>query len=258
MRIGIGLSLTRPSGGAGAWSPADLPGLAPTVQVVRSLAAGGLWQNAAKTTPCAADGDPCRVAVCPDTAGEYAAPSDGARGLLWDEGAGAWSLALDGVSNYYATPAATDGCVAWGFAWLNSTALESGFWIVVSPLNGLEFGLFASDSGYRNVSLMMGGAGASVGFDSAAVLAADAWNVLVVSYQGGGVSTPGNYRAWLNGVEQTVVASGMFGGGAVGTLGSRGGSYPAPIRIAGFVPSSAALSAAQAAAMSDYLTALTP
>ncbi len=81
---------------AGVWSPADLPGLAPTLQVARSRAAGLLWQDAAKTVPAAAPGDPVRVATCPDTGVDWAAPSDAARPVLSAETGGRWSLHPDG------------------------------------------------------------------------------------------------------------------------------------------------------------------
>lgn len=89
----------RGTGGA-AWTPADLPGLVVTLDVTRSRAAGLLWQDAAKTVPAVADGDPVRVAVCPYTAVELTAPGDSARPLLWDEFDGVhWALSFDGVDD---------------------------------------------------------------------------------------------------------------------------------------------------------------
>lgn len=98
---GLGGGLNRMGGGvqAAAWSPADLPGLAVTLLPSQSRLAGNLWQNAAKTVPATADGDPVRVAICPYTALEFTAPSDAARPLLFDEGGGKWSLSFDGVDD---------------------------------------------------------------------------------------------------------------------------------------------------------------
>jgi hypothetical protein len=242
-----------------AWTPESLPGLAPSIQVALSLSLGLLWQDAGKTVAATADGDPIRVPTCPFTGFDYVAPSDSARSLLWDEGSGKWSAFFDGTDDRFAMPAGTDWCTAWGLAWLNSSAVPpSSARIPVSPLGGLELGL-VTISGYTSVSLMMGGVGTSVGFDEPAALAADAWNVLVVAYLGGGVSAPANYRAWFNGVEKTVVASGEFNGGAVGTIGSRDGAQFLDGRIAGFVPSSnSAATAAAAADLSNYLRSLCP
>ena len=105
------------SGGAAPtpWSPGDLPGLQPSLQVALSLSQGGLWQDAGKTVPATEDGDPVRVATCPWTGEDYVAPSDSARPLLWDDGGGKWSLALDGADDQMvcasAWPAAAMSCV---------------------------------------------------------------------------------------------------------------------------------------------------
>ena len=100
LTAGLVAGLTsRAMGGASAWNPSRLTGLAATLLPALSRSSGLLWQNTAKTTPATADGDPVRVAVCPFTAVEFTAPSDAARPLLWDEGSGKWSLSFDGVDD---------------------------------------------------------------------------------------------------------------------------------------------------------------
>jgi len=86
-------------GVVGGWNPGDLTGLAATLLPAEARSAGLLWQNTAKTVPATADGDPVRVAVCPYTGVEFAAPSDAARPLLYDETGGKWSLSFDGVDD---------------------------------------------------------------------------------------------------------------------------------------------------------------
>lgn len=77
------------------WSPSQLPGIQPSLQVALSRAKGKLWQDAAKTVPAVANGDPVYVATCPFTGKDFtAANTSTARPLLHDEGSGHWSLAF--------------------------------------------------------------------------------------------------------------------------------------------------------------------
>jgi hypothetical protein len=119
---------------AAAWAPADLADLRRTVQVYRAWQDGLLWQDAGKTTPVAADGDPARVSVCPDTAGEWAAPSDSASPLLWDEGGGKASLFFDGVDDSFDGAAISFGA---GEPWTIGASLladTGGHSLLINPI----------------------------------------------------------------------------------------------------------------------------
>lgn len=104
MRVGMGARMSRRGGGAAAWTPASLSGLSFTVLPAVSRSQGKLWQDSGETVAVSSDGDPIRVPVCPYTAVRVPAASDAARPLLWDEGAGKWSCAFDGVDDAFLPP----------------------------------------------------------------------------------------------------------------------------------------------------------
>lgn len=104
------------------WSPASLPGLvaAPNVALARSL--GYLWQDAGKTVPAVADGDPVRVMTDPFAPSiDWTAPSDAARPLLKTD-SGKWYLLGDGVDDYLST---SDAAVV---AAINATHTVAAAW----------------------------------------------------------------------------------------------------------------------------------
>jgi len=78
--LGMGLGLARYN--RRPWSPALVPGLQPSYVPGVSRSKGLLWQNSAKTVPAVNAGDPIRVATCPYTGQDVAAPSDAARMTL--------------------------------------------------------------------------------------------------------------------------------------------------------------------------------
>lgn len=92
----IGLQITHVDS---VWTPAQLPNLQATL--IPSLAT--LWQDAGMTTRALSDGDPVRVAVCPFTKVAFTSPSDSARPVLHNDGAGHWYLSFDGVDDQYAS-----------------------------------------------------------------------------------------------------------------------------------------------------------
>jgi hypothetical protein len=83
---------------AGAPAPPLPSNLVFAGYVANYRAAGKLWQDAAKTIPAVADGDPVRVMVDPNTGQEAVAPSDPARPLLWQD-VNNWSLSFDGIDD---------------------------------------------------------------------------------------------------------------------------------------------------------------
>jgi len=224
---------------------------------------GKLWQNTAMTVAATADGDPVRRIDCDGT--YYDAPSDAARPLLYSEGSGKWSLSFDGVDDTMAIPAAGNNtpAIAVGYRLSSSAGSGSGLIPSIVVLNGgMEVIITNSVGGsYLDVSFLYGnGSHTSSGFTAANSYAGGVWNRLCVSYAGGGVETPSNYAASLNGAEQTISAGGPFNFGDVGYFGSRGGGGGVTYfngRTVGFVLS-AATSAADRAALDTYLTALTP
>jgi len=134
-----------------AWNPGQLSGLAATLLPAPSRDQGLLWQNTAKTVPAEVDGDPVRVAVCPYTGVEFAAPSDAARPLLYDEGSGKWSLSFDGVDDYLSAgdlsaSVATQGCV--GVRYFDPSANTSTIMILGQSRNGTGYDRFSDASSY--------------------------------------------------------------------------------------------------------------
>lgn len=95
------LLLGRKPGRRAAFSPDDLSGLFAFPMIAAARSAGKLWQDAGKTTPATAAGDPVRVVVCPFTAVEFTAPADANRAVLGNSGA-AWWLVMDGAATEYA------------------------------------------------------------------------------------------------------------------------------------------------------------
>jgi len=241
------------SGGAAPtpWSPGDLPGLHPSLQVALSLSQGGLWQDAGKTVAATADGDPVRVATCPWTGQDYVAPSDSARPLLWDEGGGKWSLALDGIDDFMTASAATVGA-----------GVAASVVVAVRPTAALGIGRLVYGVGdalnldgsgspapgslnvYRN-----GNAG-----PFAAGITADADFTLTAVFTAAGTNT------FLR-VNGTQVGSGTAGTAAVGGVSvgaSNTGTQPAAIRLYGTVLSASQLSAGDIVLTETYLSALAP
>lgn len=104
--FGCEITVTEIANGGVATATSDptgyvaLPDQAPSLQAALQRSSGLLWQDAGKTIAATEDGDPVRVATCPWTGEDYAAPSDAARPLLYDEGGGTWSLFFDGVDDY--------------------------------------------------------------------------------------------------------------------------------------------------------------
>lgn len=76
-----------------------------TAYISELRASGDLWQNAGKTVPAVADGDPVRVIEDPVSGATQTAPSDASRMILTDMGGGKWGLTSDGVDDGY-TPSA--------------------------------------------------------------------------------------------------------------------------------------------------------
>jgi hypothetical protein len=98
--LGLGLGLGLGSRRAAAWTPADLLGLLDAPSSISQLrSTGNLWQNAAKSIPALSVTDPVRVVSV--GAVDWVAPSDAARGLLYQESNGGWSIALDGIDDQY-------------------------------------------------------------------------------------------------------------------------------------------------------------
>lgn len=136
------INLTLPSvstrrSGSGVFDPSSQPWFVPSPFSFASLRGSGkLWQDSAKTVPAVADEDPVRVAVCGTV--DYAAPSDAARPLLFDEGEGKWSLSFDGVDDEMTGTVAWPGGVAVGSHILGIVAQTQNPNLAVMSLNGKD------------------------------------------------------------------------------------------------------------------------
>jgi hypothetical protein len=122
------------------WTPAALgAALKATVLPAMSRSAGLLWQDAAKTVPAVADGDPVRVAVCPFTAVEFTAPSDATRPTLQNSGS-SWWLEFDGVDDYLAAgdimTGATAGYIVTRIQAPGGDGSTEGMWVWVASGGG--------------------------------------------------------------------------------------------------------------------------
>lgn len=245
MEIGLSLGICR-GGRVASFTPGSLTGLAATVLPAESLAAGLLWQDTAKTIAATADGDPVRVAVCPYTAVEFTAPSDAARPLLWDETAGKWGLFNDGVDDYYTFPTVTfAGQWTVYAAWSDQPASPSNL-ILVAGAGGT--GVLGWIGGATFYALNAAGSGPDVSSSrTAGTLIArvrrDALNDVYLRLGSGAEVLVGNRtgdfafdRTERNGVGQVSASN----------------------RRAAVLLIDDAVSAADDAALMDYLAALTP
>lgn len=238
--IGLGLTVSRRAAPA-AWSPADLPGLAPSIQVALSRSTGLLWQNLAETVPAVADGDPVRVATCPWTGGKYTAPSDSARPLLWDEGGGKWSLFFDGIDDRMAFPGLTLADYLLYFA--QQTVGDCG---LVSKFS-------------QNYQVRIGSpVGRLYLLDGVVDLVSDALTTDRADFSVIGYERSGTAVAFFENLSArgTGVMSSPLLLDNIGTL--VGGANPTNGRIAGFIPAAAAPSADNRTLLTAYLTALYP
>jgi len=231
------------SGGAAPtpWSPGDLPGLQPSLQVALSLSQGGLWQDAGKTVPATEDGDPVRVATCPWTGQDYVAPSDSARPLLWDEGGGKWSLFFDGIDDRMAFPGLTlaDYLLYFAQQTVGDCGLVSKFSQNYQVRIGSPVGrLYLLDGVVDMVS---------------DALTTDRADFSVIGYERSGTAVAFFENLSARG---TGVMSSPLLLDNIGTL--VGGANPTNGRIAGFIPAAAAPSADNRTLLTAYLTALYP
>lgn len=96
--IGVGISLF--ASRSAAWVPTRGASLFAAPNIAAARSAGLLWQDAAKTVPAVADGDPVYVVRCPFTAVEFAAPAVGQRPLLKSGGGSLWHLLFDGTDDF--------------------------------------------------------------------------------------------------------------------------------------------------------------
>jgi len=82
-----------------AFSPGNLPGIAPSIQVALMRQRGLLWQDLAKTTPANANNDPVAVATCPFTGVDFINGAGLARPVLTNISGNYWGYTLDGVNS---------------------------------------------------------------------------------------------------------------------------------------------------------------
>lgn len=120
----MSLTLTG-AGPPGGWSPLALPSLQASLVPAVSRSRGLLFQDAGKTTPATADGDPVRVATCPFTAQDYTAPSDAQRPVLHTDGSNHWWLTFDGVDDQFGFTGAIPGTAISTFNAVNFSDLST-------------------------------------------------------------------------------------------------------------------------------------
>lgn len=232
------------------FSPGDLPGLAPSISVAYQLQLGLLWQNAGKTIPAVADGDPVRVATCPWTGEDYTAPSDAARPLLYDQGGGTWSLRGDGVDDVlvYAAFAEATPVDVWGaFDWRD--------------VGGIHF-LFGLNTGTDGVRAY-GCTGTNLGESSAKTGGSFfTWTPATgprrwgFSYNGASSAVYQDGASIATGTTDSVTCQGLTVFGV--TDGGGGYTYPADLDVYALIPAAGPISASSRTALDAYLTALLP
>lgn len=129
--------------------PSSLPGLFAAPSVAQARTQGDLWQDASKTTPAVADGDPVRVVVCPFTAVEFTAPTDAQRPLLKQVGS-LWYLLFDGTDDFLAFSGPASKPLSMHMAAV-ATNLSNPIAAFSAPAGGQKFKLSDSGSGNKKM-----------------------------------------------------------------------------------------------------------
>lgn len=232
------------------WSPADLPGIAPSLSVALQRGRGLLWQNTGKTVPAVAATDPVRVATCPWTGVDYVAPSDAARPLLYDEGGGKWSLSFDGVDDYLSAPWV--GTAAVTMAAAVRLASAGSFPIVIAAsVTKRELRFIATAR--RPETITDDGA---LSVNSASVLALDTWARVLAACGASGASTElytNNIQVGQDAADTTASVSST----AI-YVGSRNGTLFLPGRVAGTATVGSKVSVPTVGMIDAYLAGLLP
>lgn len=251
VNLSLGLGIGRVTGRPvpAPWDLGDLPGVVATVDVAVSRSRGKLWQDAAKTVPAVADGDPVRVAVCPYTATEFTAPNDDARPTLTGEGGGKWSLAFDG---------SLDRLEAQGLSVLSSVSLAMAVRLpALGASRPLAGGSAASGAPYWFADLagrhqLFNNSVEASSSNSTTVMAGEAWHVPAVTYDGSSA-----IRYYLAGAADGTATMGSPFTQSPNRLANNVNN-PSPIRVAGYAIVDGELSAGDVATAAAYLAALVP
>lgn len=241
-----GLSGLGLSGGAGAWSPADLPGLAAW------YTAGPTWcfADAGATTPCG-DGDP--IYTWTDQSGNGYTLTQATlayRPILYDLGGGLWCATFDGVDDEMTV---SDAALAF------AAPIVAG--LAETP-NGTAgtVGLFGNMGRWR---ISRSGANARFtkpgGYDAttAGVFFSDA-TPAVVTVQFAGPAYDPVFRLDGGAQEAATGGSDVVASGGQICLGSSGGAIFFPGDVAGVLLANAIPSAGDLSAAENYLAALNP
>lgn len=195
-------------------------------RVGADLAAGRLWQNAAKTTPAVIATDPVRVATSPvGTPVDLTAPADGNRPVLGQDVSGLWYVQTDGTDALAATVAAA-GAIGTGdyhvWAWLYLTGGTSGNCALFGSDNQSNpNGLIIHDGTLQPRTGTISGPGS---------ISTGAWNLFQTWRVSGTVSLRLNNGSVTTGSESSVTVSSLklfanYFGGAEAPSGSRAASW---------------------------------
>lgn len=205
--LGLGLGVGRSVGVP--FTPLSLAGYHGGVFPALAVAAGGIWQNAAETTPVTADGELVRVITCPFAGVDFAAASDAARPEYNTDGTYHW-LAFDGTDD----------------ALLRTVSLPQPYWFFSASRIGSAGGTIhdghATNTGYTARGAGAGAAAYQMYATSGDLLSS---NTLLpnVTALFGGVFDGASSALYLNGTKSTngssIAATDLTGV----TVGSRSG-----------------------------------
>lgn len=248
---------------SGSWTPNSL-GAALALFLDADDTAASIWQNSNGTGAVTLSGNPVGRATDKSTNARHFIQAASNRRFTWQQnslGAGHSAIRADDVDDALA-PAATfvlTGAQTWALTFRLTSVPVGEYDEILDLGNGTTSTsrLLVTDNGaYKRItwafdfSGAVGGVGINVTLDTAP-------HSLVIVYNGGGPSTPGNYSCWLDGVAQTVAITSAVGP-HLGTacLGNRSDATgPAAIEFGKIVLASSALAGADLTSLQSYLAA---
>lgn len=224
-----------------SWTPANLPSIAPSLNIAISRASSKLWQDVGKTVPAVANNDPVYVATCPYTGFDWVAPSNAERLILTNISGAKWGLTGTLAAGGLLGPTQSTQANACTFSLrANETDATNSKRIVNDSGNALMCPRRTSVSLY------------SLGNIFAGQLINDSNPHTTTMIK---PSAGGNWTVWLDGVSQSVTANtNNFGRLSIGRAGAIVEGYIGV--MSAFITTSTALSAANQALLETYLSTL--
>lgn len=209
-----------------AWAPTDLAGLSLWVSTRES----DLWQNVAKSTAVAADGDPIRVATARfPAATDLTSASDAARPTFRTTAVGGGRGAqFDGVDDHLRTAAVAGvtGAQTVGIRFRRTTTGR-----LYSSVDATSLGHEIVITSATQISVKFGATGSSTtgGISTVPSLDVSTAYTLIATWDGVSTTAPSSYGLRLNGTSYAPASGGVLarpGTTAMTTIGARSSASP--------------------------------